>query len=152
VVATGAYSADVAADLKELVATPDTPPDRLSPPCPSHPDHPLRKAFLADVLASMDRAHVDLLVFPTWTTIPARLERAQADYGGDNSQIIAPNTGMPAATVPMGFAYDRHPAGLQLVARPFAEGLLFAASYAFEQATHHRRPPQNVRGCPAAQP
>jgi amidase len=152
VVATGAYSADVAADLKELVAVPDTPPDQLSPPCPSHPDHPLRKAFLTDVLASMDRAHIDLLVFPTWTTIPARLERAQADYRGDNSQIIAPNTGMPAATVPMGFAYDRHPAGLQLVARPFAEGLLFAASYAFEQATHHRRPPQNVRGCPAAKP
>ena len=89
---------------------------------------------------------------PLRSTIPARLERAQADYRGDNSQIIAPNTGMPAATVPMGFAYNLHPAGLQLVARPFAEGLLFAASYSFEQATHHRRPPQNVRGCPAAQP
>ena len=151
VVGAGAYSPDVAAQLKELVAVPDTSPDRLSPPCPTYPDHPLRKAFLGDVLASMDRASVDLLVFPTWTTIPTRLERVEPDYDGDNSQVIAPNTGMPAATVPMGFAYDRLPAGLQLLARPFAEGLLFSASYAFEQATHHRRPPPNVRGCPVSQ-
>jgi Asp-tRNA(Asn)/Glu-tRNA(Gln) amidotransferase A subunit family amidase len=95
----------------------------------------------------MDREHVDLLVYPTWTSIPAAIGRAREDYAGDNSQIIAPETGMPAATVPMGFANDRYPAGLQLAARPFAEGLLFAAAYAYEQATHHRRPPPDVRGC-----
>jgi Asp-tRNA(Asn)/Glu-tRNA(Gln) amidotransferase A subunit family amidase len=48
---------------------------------------------------------------------------------------------MPAITVPMGFTYGHLPAGLQILARPYAEGLLFKYAYAYEQGTHHRRPP-----------
>ena len=32
-------------------------------------------------------------------------------------------------------------AGLQILARPWDEGLLFRLAYAYEQGTHHRRPP-----------
>ena len=49
---------------------------------------------------------------------------------------------MPAITVPMGFTYGTLPAGLQLVARPYQEGLLFQYAYAYEQQTKHRRPPE----------
>ncbi|MDQ7077385.1 MAG: hypothetical protein Q9M45_06040 [Robiginitomaculum sp.] len=49
---------------------------------------------------------------------------------------------MPAITVPMGYSYGKLPAGLQMVARPYAEGKLFTLAYAYEQATHHRRPPE----------
>ena len=48
---------------------------------------------------------------------------------------------MPAVTVPMGFTEELHPAGLQILARPYAEGLLFQYAYAYEQGTYHRRPP-----------
>jgi Asp-tRNA(Asn)/Glu-tRNA(Gln) amidotransferase A subunit family amidase len=41
----------------------------------------------------------------------------------------------------MGYSYEGLPAGLQILGRPFSEGLLFTLSYAYEQATQHRRPP-----------
>jgi Asp-tRNA(Asn)/Glu-tRNA(Gln) amidotransferase A subunit family amidase len=33
------------------------------------------------------------------------------------------------------------PAGLTIFGRPWDEGHLFAFAYAYEQATHHRKPP-----------
>ncbi|MEM1436715.1 MAG: glutamyl-tRNA amidotransferase, partial [Pseudomonadota bacterium] len=62
-------------------------------------------------------------------------------YRGDNSQIIAPATGLPAATVPMGFSQGSLPAGLQFLGRPFSEALLLGLAYAYEQQTRHRRSP-----------
>jgi len=41
----------------------------------------------------------------------------------------------------MGFTYADLPAGLQMLARPWGEGLLFRYAYAYEQATRHRHPP-----------
>ena len=46
-----------------------------------------------------------------------------------------------AVTVPMGFSYGALPAGLQLLGRPYSEGVLIRLAYAYEQATKHRRPP-----------
>jgi Asp-tRNA(Asn)/Glu-tRNA(Gln) amidotransferase A subunit family amidase len=43
--------------------------------------------------------------------------------------------------VPAGFADDGMPVGLELLGRRFAEPGLLKLAYAFEQATHHRRPP-----------
>ena len=50
---------------------------------------------------------------------------------------------MPAITVPMGYTYDRLPAGLQLLGRPFDEGRLIRLAYAYEQRTRHRIPPED---------
>ena len=38
------------------------------------------------------------------------------------------------------------PAGLTIFGRPWDEGRLFALAYAYEQATHHRRPPASTTG------
>ena len=89
----------------------------------------------------MDAADLDAVIYPTWLSPPAHIDRAREEYSGDNSQRVAPATGMPAITVPMGFTEETHPAGLQILARPYAEGLLFRYAYAYEQGTHHRRPP-----------
>ncbi len=59
----------------------------------------------------------------------------------NNSPVIAPHTGQPAITVPMGYTSTGLPLGLQLLARPFDEHKLFQYAYAYEQATRHRRPP-----------
>ena len=62
---------------------------------------------------------------------------------GNNSPQIAPPTGAPAITVPMGYARDVAqaplPAGLQMLGRPWDEARLLRLAYAFEQATQYRR-------------
>ena len=90
----------------------------------------------------MDKFDVDVMIYPSWTNPPATLLRADADYKGDNSQIIAPATGLPAVTVPMGFSHGNLPAGLQILGRAYSEDILFAVAYGFEQATMHRKPPR----------
>ncbi|MEZ5559223.1 MAG: amidase [Pseudomonadales bacterium] len=119
----------------------DLAPDRWDQPCPTYPAHPGRRAYLDAVLAAMDAARVEVLVYPTWTNPPAHLNRPVEEYLGDNSQLVAPATGMPAATVPMGFVDGTLPAGLQILARPFDEPAIFRIAFAYEQRTRHRRPP-----------
>lgn len=58
--------------------------------------------------------------------------------------VVALNTFLIHAstiTVPMGFTRDNLPAGLAFLGLPFSEPTLIKFAYAYEQATHHRRPP-----------
>jgi Asp-tRNA(Asn)/Glu-tRNA(Gln) amidotransferase A subunit family amidase len=138
----GQYSEYIESRLEANGRRPaDVAPKDWDPPCPDYSEHEGRQRFLRDVVAAMDNATVDAIVYPTWTNPPAHLDNAREEYKGDNSQLVAPATGMPAVTVPMGFSYDNLPAGLQILARPYDEGLLFKFAYAYEQGTHHRRPP-----------
>ncbi len=138
----GQYSPYVEEALDYFAPYPlDVPPEKWGEPCPPYLAHPRRRAFLEAVTTAMDAADVAVLVYPTWTRPPAHLDRAEEEYKGDNSQLVAPATGMPAATVPMGFSHGDLPAGLQILARRFDEPTIFRVAYAYEQATRHRRPP-----------
>ncbi len=117
-------------------------PEQADPPCQDYPKHPARKAYMDDVIAAMDAAKVDAIIYPTWTNPPAPLETALEDYKGDNSQLVAPATGLPAVSVPMGYTRGVLPAGLQILGRPYAEGALIKFAYAYEHTTKHRRPPE----------
>jgi amidase len=142
VLATGQYSPYVEDRLRAFGKYPaDVPPSQWDPPCPDYAQNPARQTFLRDVVAAMDSARVDVVVYPSWTWPPAHLDRASQEYRGDNSQLIAPATGMPAGTVAMGFSYGEFPAGLQILARPWGEGVILRIAYAYSLATHHRRPP-----------
>ena len=142
VLETGQYSSYVERSLRSAEDTPlDVPPLERDPSCPEYIDNDQRQGYLSDLVNAMDAAGVDALVYPTWLSPPAHIGRAREEYSGDNSQRVAPATGMPAITVPMGFTEGTHPAGLQILARPYAEGLLFRYAYAYEQGTRHRRPP-----------
>lgn len=143
VYSSGQYSASAKVGLERFGAGPiDIHPRDDIPPCLEFPNHLGRNAFKDDVEGAMDKYNVDVIIYPSWTNPPALLSRADADYKGDNSQIIAPATGLPAATVPMGFSHGNLPAGLQFLARAYQEELLFAATYAYEQRTKHRKPPK----------
>ena len=96
----------------------------------------------------METERLDALAYPTWSN-PPRLIGDLNTPAGDNSQLFSPSTGFPAISVPMGYTREnRLPAGLQLLGRPFAEGTLFRLAFAYEQATHHRRPPPTTPPLP----
>lgn len=61
-----------------------------------------------------------------------------------NNRLLSPILGFPAMTVPAGFTTDGLPVGIEFMARPFAEATLFKLGYAYEQGTHHRRPPAST--------
>ena len=123
----------------------DTAPP-LSGGCRSRDD--FRARLRAGVLSLMEAQHFDALAYPTWSNPPRLIGDLNTPHG-DNSQLFSPSTGFPAISVPMGYTREgRLPAGLQLLGRPFAESTLFRLAYAYEQATHHRRPPPTTPPLP----
>lgn len=100
-----------------------------------------RIAFREAIEKMMDSLNLDAIVYPTWNNKPARIEAFEEEYKGDNSQIIAPHTGQPAFTVPMGFSSGNLPAGLQFLGRMYSEPTLIKLTYSYEQGTKHRKAP-----------
>ena len=94
------------------------------------------------VLATMDGEKLDGFVYPTWSNPPRLIGDLNTPHG-DNSQFFSPTTGFPAINVPMGYTRGGIlPAGITFFGRPWDEAGLISLAYAYEQATHHRRPPK----------
>lgn len=104
-----------------------------------------RIAFREAIEKVMDSLNLDAIVYPSWNNKPAHIANFEEEYKGDNSQIIAPHTGQPAFTVPMGFTSGNLPAGLQFLGRMYDEPTLIKLSYSYEQGTHHRKPPSDFQ-------
>jgi amidase len=51
---------------------------------------------------------------------------------------------VPTIVVPAGFTRDNLPAGISFLGRPYDDGNMIKLAYAYEQATHHRRPPAST--------
>jgi Asp-tRNA(Asn)/Glu-tRNA(Gln) amidotransferase A subunit family amidase len=51
---------------------------------------------------------------------------------------------VPSIVVPAGFTRDDLPAGITFLGRPYDDGNMIKLAYAYEQATHHRRPPAST--------
>jgi Asp-tRNA(Asn)/Glu-tRNA(Gln) amidotransferase A subunit family amidase len=114
----------------------------VTPGCKSREE--FRTKLRAGVLKLMDDNRLDALAYPTWSNVP-RLIGDLNTPGGDNSQVFSPSTGFPAITVPMGYTRGGTlPAGLQFLGRAWSEAALLKLAYAYEQATHHRRPPAST--------
>jgi Asp-tRNA(Asn)/Glu-tRNA(Gln) amidotransferase A subunit family amidase len=115
-------------------------PAEQNPPCTDVEGDPRRKALLTAVVTTMDNLKLDALIYPSWSNPPRKIGDLESP-DGNNSPIIAPHSGQPAITVPMGYVDNILPLGLQLLGRPFSEEKLFQYAYAYEQATQHRKPP-----------
>lgn len=100
-----------------------------------------RIAFREAIENVMDSLKLDAIVYPTWNSKPARIDFFEEEYKGDNNQIIAPHTGQPAFTVPMGLSPGNLPVGIQFLGRMFDEPTLIKLAYAYEQGTKHRTVP-----------
>ena len=99
-----------------------------------------RDAARAAVEALLDEHDLTALVYPTIRQTARPVGLAQP---GSNCALAA-ISGLPAITVPAGYAADGMPVGLEMIGREFAESDLIRLAYAFEQATGHRRPPDST--------
>ena len=91
-----------------------------------------------------DRLHLDGLVYPA-AQMPPPDETMPQDgriSGGPHSNTGWVNSiGIPAVVVVGGFYPGGLPFGLELSTRQWKDGDLLGWAYAYEQATHYRRPP-----------
>jgi Asp-tRNA(Asn)/Glu-tRNA(Gln) amidotransferase A subunit family amidase len=93
---------------------------------------------------------VDLLLTPTTPAValPREDDRPAGVRDSEAARLLTTYTspfnltGLPAISIPCGFARAGLPIGLQLVAGPWREALLLRAARAYERATnwHERHP------------
>jgi len=110
-------------------------------------------------------AEIDLVVVPTTIMLPPKINDALAAEMGNvkekpaydffNPRSGCGNTapfdayGIPALTLPCGFAKSGLPIGLMIAGPHFSEGKVLALAYAFQQATDwHKRKPELTPGMP----
>ncbi len=94
---------------------------------------------------------VDFLVAPASPITATRFDQQTAKLPGGERPLVRAYldvtlpfnlSGHPAMSVPCGFSPEGMPIGMQLVGKPFAEGLLLRVAHQYQQATewHRRRP------------
>jgi len=152
IVASGLYLPYIEEEIKGAVKTTPAKPANADPnsddrPCADVYHDAPKIAFRNALLAAMQRDHLDAIVYPTWSNAPRKVGDTKSP-AGDNSQVLSPQTGFPAMTVPMGFTHGTLPAGLTFIGPLFSEPTLIRLGYAYEQTTHHRRPPEGFAPLP----
>ncbi|MDW5524716.1 Asp-tRNA(Asn)/Glu-tRNA(Gln) amidotransferase subunit GatA [Carnobacterium maltaromaticum] len=91
-------------------------------------------------------ADYDLILGPTTPTTAFNLGENMDDpltmYMNDILTVPVNLAGVPAISIPCGFAENGMPIGLQLIGKHFDEETIYKAAYAFEQATdfHQKKP------------
>jgi Asp-tRNA(Asn)/Glu-tRNA(Gln) amidotransferase A subunit family amidase len=103
-----------------------------------------RRRTLAAYLETMDRLHLDGYVYPAIQMPPVDETMAQdgrLSEGPHSATSWVNMLGVPAVVVVGGFYESGLPFGLEISGRPFRDGDLLGCAYAWEQATHYRRPP-----------
>lgn len=101
------------------------------------------RAFFVDL---MEQQQLEALIYPANLARPHTHEGGLERFGGEPSTCAeSALTGLPQVTVPGGFIGGAYPVGVSFLGRLWADRRLLALAYAYEQATHHRRPPPTVR-------
>ena len=106
--------------------------------------HAPRRAMLAAYLETLDRLKLDGLVYPAIQMPPpdeTMPQDGRVSEGPHSATSWVNMIGVPAVVVPAGFYASGLPFGLEFSARPWTDGDLLAVAYAWEQATHLRKPP-----------
>jgi Asp-tRNA(Asn)/Glu-tRNA(Gln) amidotransferase A subunit family amidase len=115
-----------------------------------------KKAMMDAYLETLERLKLDGYVYPA-IQMPPPDETMPQDgglSGGPHSATSWINMlGAPAIVVPAGFYPSGLPFGLEFSGRYWTDGDLLSIAYAWEQATHLRKPPTLVdRGLLAVTP
>jgi amidase len=129
-----------------------------------------RFAVQTMLLQCMQEQRLDALMSPMSTVPPRKLTSPREPVSNGRSPIgwsLIGQQGFPVITVPAGFTksvWDRVaegketrlvgpisaalPVGVDFIARPFDEPLLFRIASAYEAATKHRKPPADLGALP----
>lgn len=102
-----------------------------------------RTAYLDVFHRTMAAAGLDALVFPQMRDALPPLHGGERIHETTVCEINI--AGLPGVTVPAGYHDNGAPFCLIFVGRAWSEPLLLSLAYAYEQATHHRRPPELER-------
>lgn len=101
-----------------------------------------RDAFRALFVDAMEQQQLDALLYPANLARPNTHEGGLERYGEEPGTCQeSAMTGLPQVTVPAGFLGGKYPFGVSVLGRLWADRRVLALAYAYEQATHHRRPP-----------
>jgi aspartyl-tRNA(Asn)/glutamyl-tRNA(Gln) amidotransferase subunit A len=103
----------------------------------------LLKRWLDEVFSKADVLMTPVFGGPTPTiaeTVPGGPDAIGAGYGHFTWPFAY--LGLPSISVPIGFQPDGMPAGMQLIGRPFAEGLLLNVAHLYQRETgwHEKAP------------
>jgi amidase len=101
-----------------------------------------RAAFRDVFVNLMDRERLDGLLYPANQARPATHEGGLVRYGEEPGTCEeSAMTGLPQVTVPAGMLGGRYPFGVSFLGRLWDDRRVLALAFAYEQATHHRKPP-----------
>ncbi len=89
----------------------------------------------------MEKNNLDVFLYPTSKAKTLTISETYYQRATSASYTIAPMTGMPAISVPMGFDSAGLPYGLELVAKVNQENILYEIAYAYEQKTNYNKNP-----------
>ena len=152
----GAKPGDAVTTIEELLASGKLAPDSARRfedalrPTPSGDElerataafYAGRDRFRDLFVRAMDAQRLDALVYPANQARPHTHEGGLERYGGEPGTCEeSAMTGLPQVSVPAGFFGGRYPFGVSMLGRMWADAKILSLAYAYEQATHHRRPP-----------
>ena len=105
-----------------------------------------RENFRSLFVNLMDQNRLDALVYPANQARPHTHEGGLERYGGEPGTCEeSAMTGLPQVTVPAGFLGGRYPFGISFLGRLWTDDRILGLAHAYEQTTHHRRPPSWVK-------
>ena len=113
-----------------------------------------REDLMIAIMKVMADNQLDAIVHKTVEHQPTLIKDGINPPYVNNKGVPVLNTFLVFAasmTVPSGFTADNLPVGLTFFGKPYSEPALLKLAYAYEQATHHRRPPQSTPPLPRVQ-
>ena len=103
------------------------------------------KALRDEITNYMKDNRIDAFVYPLQSVLVVKTTESKGQYARNG--LMASVMGFPAITLPGGFSSSDDtapigvPIGIELMGEPFSESKLISMGYAYEQATHNRKPP-----------
>jgi Asp-tRNA(Asn)/Glu-tRNA(Gln) amidotransferase A subunit family amidase len=127
---------------------------RLQPPLDAQRHYEYlkaREALMVAVMKVMADNQLDVIVHKTVEHQPTLIKDGVNPPYVSQKGVPALNTFLvyvPVISVPAGFTTDSLPVGITLMGRPYDDATLIKLAYAYEEGTHHRRPPDTTPKLP----